>query len=112
MKYSYKCDSCNREEDIYKNMSDYDREEKCSSCSAVMSTDWTKYRITLSKTSVQNAEYNLGLGCVTKNAEHRAEIAKRKGVVEIGNDYVSGEAMQKESETKREIAREKSWEDL
>lgn len=40
-------------------------------------------------TKVEHAEYNPGLGCITKNSKHRAEIAKRKGLVEVGNEDVS-----------------------
>jgi hypothetical protein len=37
-------------------------------------------------TEVEDAEFNPGLGCIVKNKKHRAEIAKRKGLVEVGNE--------------------------
>jgi hypothetical protein len=37
---------------------------------------------------------------------------KTKGLVEVGNDYKSGEKMQTTFDTAREEKRKKSWEDL
>ena len=65
--------------------------------------------MTFSGTAVQNAEYNPGLGCVVKNKAHRDELAKRKGLVEVGNDFKGGEGMQKHFDKKRDEAREERW---
>jgi len=35
---------------------------------------------------VEDAEFNPGLGCITRNKKHRAEIAKSRGLEEIGNE--------------------------
>lgn len=33
-----------------------------------------------------DVQFNPGLGVVTKNAKHRAQIAKERGLTEIGNE--------------------------
>jgi hypothetical protein len=35
-----------------------------------------------------NTEYNPGLGCVTRSRKHREQIAKERGLVEVGNEDV------------------------
>jgi putative FmdB family regulatory protein len=59
-------------------------------------------------TKVQHAEYNPGLGVVTKNKQHREEIAKRKGLEEVGNEKPS--TIHKE--TKRTLDDKLSWKDI
>ena len=46
---------------------------------------------------VEHAEYNPGLGCVVKNRTHRAELARQRGLVEVGND-ISADNMLKQAE--------------
>ena len=88
--YPYYCVSCGRNEDIIKSMRDAAREEICPQCEITMNRIWVAPE--LSGASVQEAEYNPALGCVTKNKRHRTEIAKRKGLQEIGNDYSSADS--------------------
>lgn len=62
--------------------------------------------------AVENAEYNPGLGCVTKSKRDREEQAKRRGLVEIGNDFGSADKMHDHYSKSREEARKKSWEEM
>lgn len=91
--------------------------ESCSRCEGPLSLEdrivqntrkASNYNIIGAK--VESAEYNPGLGVVTKSKRHREEIAKQKGVVEIGNDYGSAEKMSKEFDTARAEKLERNWE--
>lgn len=88
-----------------------DVNEFCPECAAPAERLFMPQRVYLSGTKVQNAEYNVGLGAVVKNAYERSELAKRKGLVEVGNDFKSGDSMQKNFDGERAVKREKAWED-
>ena len=89
-------------------MKDATREEICTECSITLNKVYTTFQIL--GTRVENAEFNPGLGCVTKSARHRKEIAKQKGLVEIGTE--STDTIHKETVVKREKEREKEWNNL
>lgn len=88
-----------------------DVNEFCPNCAAPAERKFVPSRVHFTGTKVQHAEYNPGLGAVVKDAQHRAELAKRKGLVEVGNDFKTGDAMQKQFDTERAVKREKAWED-
>lgn len=108
--YKYECQDCQIINDIVKPMSESSREEKCDKCSTILRRIYTSFHVI--GASVENAEYNPGLGCVVKNKRHREEIAKQRGLTEIGNDFGSGEKMQKHFEKKRKDEREKAWDNI
>ena len=56
---------------------------------------------------VEDAEFNYGLGAVTRNRKHRAEMAKRMDLVEIGNEPV--DKLHKHHDDMREKKWEDSW---
>ena len=112
MTYEYACQKCDQIFDVIKPVKEIDNIEHCPDCGGVGDRMFAPRRVYLSGTAVQNAEYNPALGCVVKNKEHRAEIAKRKGLIEIGNDFKSGDSLQNKFEKDRREKREKSWEDV
>jgi putative FmdB family regulatory protein len=109
--YPYKCEKCEIKENVVKYMSESDRSEACPQCNNPMERDYSNMRLNFIGTKVESAEYNPGLGVVTKNAKDRAEIAKRKGVTEIGNDYKSADHISAEFAKAREEKLKKTWED-
>lgn len=90
-------------------MSDYARLEPCPVCEIHMDRIWTIPYLT--GTSVESAEFNPALGCVTKNSKHRAEIAKQKGLIEIGNDFGTAEKMQAKFDKDRAEKLKKTWDE-
>ena len=112
MIYEYDCKHCSNNFDVPKSYKEMEKIENCPDCGKI--ADRVKFSRTtyLCNTSVENAEYNPGLGAVVKNKKHRAELAKQKGLVEVGNDYKSGEANQKHFDDKRSAKREKGWADV
>jgi hypothetical protein len=66
-------------------------------------------RIYLNNTAVEHPEFNHGLGCVTKNNRHASQIAKDRGMIEVGNENMSKH--RKEAAKEREKTRQKGWEE-
>ncbi len=109
MIYAYHCDACGHAFDVVKPVSEYNAPELCErkACGAPARREPFPRRTFLHGTSVLDAEYNPGLGCIVKSAEHRREIAKQKGLEEIGNE--PPEAIHKHFDTRREEQRERQW---
>lgn len=112
MIYGYKCISCRKVFDVIKSVRDIDVNEFCPSCDSPAEREFVPQKVFFSGTKVEDAEFNHGLGAVTKSKKHREELAKRKGLVEVGNDFKSGDSMQTEFDKKREEKRKKEWDDL
>lgn len=113
MTYEYSCTNatCLNRFDVIKSVKDMDVNEFCPICAHGAERKFVPSRVYFSKTSVEHAEYNPGLGCVVKNRQHREELAKQRGLVEIGNDYSSPEVIHKEMDTKREEIREARYDE-
>lgn len=93
--YEYECSKCGQEYKgisgaIFKRISEYDRPEFCE-CGASEPMQRLISPGHFVGEKVQEAEFNHGLGCVTRNKQHRNEIAKRQGLVEVGNDKPDSE---------------------
>lgn len=108
--YPYQCTSndCGKEFDVVKTVSEIDNPEYCDKCGSkgerfigrthfYGASDWDK------------AEFNPGLGCVTRNSKHRAEVAKRLGLQEVGNDYQTPDKWISETDAKRKRESEYRW---
>lgn len=93
-----------------KSYKDMDVNETCPSCGEYAIRQFVPSKLHIVGASVTHAEYNPGLGCVVKNKHHKEDILKRRGLVEIGNDFGSGDKMHKVFDQAREKKREKSWE--
>jgi hypothetical protein len=90
MVYVYKCSHCNKETDIIKSVTEIDRLEKCE-CGHIMDKDerTISFRgIFQGEKDWDKAEFNKGLGCITKNAKHRRQICKERGLEELGNEPI------------------------
>jgi putative FmdB family regulatory protein len=110
MTYVYDCPGCGVSFEIIKHHTKMDDPEQCPACKTLGERRFMPSRVFFSKTRVEHAEYNPGLGCVVKSARDRAEQAKRRGLVEVGNDYSDGHSMLKEQDRAVEEKREKAWE--
>ena len=110
MTYEYECGHCKFRFDVVKSVKDLDRSENCPSCGEFGVRQFS-FRVHIHGAKVQHPEYNPALGCVVRNKEHRAEICKQKGLIEIGNDYKSADAIVKEHDTAREEKLRKRIED-
>lgn len=112
MIYLYSCGKCQTEFDVIKPLAEIDNPEFCPGCKRKGKREFAPRAIYLNKTSVHHPEYNPGLGCVVKNERHKKYLMQSKGLVEVGNDYGSGEKMQEKFEKDRAEKKEKEWEKL
>jgi hypothetical protein len=81
--YDYLCDSCNTPKTVQKKISESERAEYCPCGSQLRKLPAVFYH---HGAAVENASYNPGLGQVVNNNKHAEQIAKRKGLVCIGDD--------------------------
>lgn len=105
MKYPYRC-SDNHEWDVIKSVKDIDNVENCERCGKIGvryiantyfygASDWDK------------TEFNPGLGQITRNRKHRDQIAKQRGLEEVGTEPV--ENIHKHADSVNEYNRNSSW---
>lgn len=109
MVYEYRCTSCKKRFDVIKSVRDIDINETCPKCGDFAERLFIPARVYFSGTKVENAEFNPAFGQVVKGKRHRQELAKRHGLIEIGNDYGSGEKHQKHFEDERAARKEARW---
>ncbi len=110
MIYEYVCRKCEHGFDVVKPVADLDRVEACPSCGVELTERIFSPRIYFNNAKVSNAEFNMGLGCVTTSKRHRDEIAKQQGLIELGNE--TNETLHRETVVKKEKERDKFWKDL
>ena len=71
--YDYYCEKCDKDFEIVKSIKSYDGKDKCPYCKNIgqrlLST------VTFYGEKVETPEYNIGLGTVVKNSQHRKELA-------------------------------------
>jgi putative FmdB family regulatory protein len=109
--YVYRCLECGHEFDVIKSHKDMDVNEFCPRCEEPAERQFVPQRVFLSNTAVTHAEYNPGLGTVVKNKRHKEYLLKSKGLVEVGNDYGSGDKMAAKFDSDRAEKMAKRWED-
>lgn len=111
--YVYECLKCALEFDIVKRVAQINDPESCPGCQSPNTerriqavnfngaSDWDK------------AEYNPGLGCVTRNRKHREQIAKSRGLIEVGSESFESVSKMQDRKLEKDIeARtEKSFEE-
>lgn len=89
MRYPYECPKCGDQFDIYKSVVYIDNEESCPKCNCVCTAE---NRIILPGAIFFGAddwnkqEWCPGLGCYVKGNKHRKQIAKERGLEEVGNE--------------------------
>ena len=84
MIYDFQCEKCELGFEIVCTVKEYTGKYKCQSCGNLATRIYTTFYHHGGK--LENAEYNVGLGKVTKSKNHRKELAKRMNLVEIGNE--------------------------
>lgn len=112
MIYEYSCPKCGHRFDVVKPASQMTDPETCGKCGAPADRQFVPSRVHFTGTGVQHAEYNPAFGRVVRNKRHRDELAKRAGVIEVGNDFKSGENQQKHYDTQRAEKHKRGWEEL
>ena len=106
--YPYRCDACGHCVEVVRSIKDPSTAPACSVCAATMGYVFT--RTTVIGAAVQHAEFNPGLGCVTRSKQHRAAIVKERGLIELGNE--NRESVGKTIKQDHERKRAQEWDAL
>jgi putative FmdB family regulatory protein len=87
MIYEYYCHDCQYLNDVEKKAAEIDRLEYCADCGSEMQRQLSaSVSFQGEKTGSNEAYFNHALGCVVKGDKHAREIAKQRGLIEIGNE--------------------------
>lgn len=105
--YEYMCDECELLMEVIKPMSESARAENCGTCGRQGRRLFSS-KVQFAGTAVQHAEYNPAFGKVVNNKYHRGELAKKHGMVEVGNE--KPDTINKHFDDGRAEKRRKSWE--
>lgn len=106
MIYAYRCTECSHDFDVIKSHTEYKTPENCPKCSIVAQKVFTIPQLLVKN---EEPEYNPGLGCIVKNSAHRKEIAKHKGLIEVGNE--KPETIHKDCDTILKEKLDRSYDD-
>lgn len=106
--YDYFCEKCDADFEIIKSIKDYNKKEPCPSCGNEGERIFS-CKVHILGAKIENAEYNVGLGCITKSKKHRDEIAKSRGLIEVGNECP--EKTEKAYSKQREEKRKRVWDE-
>ncbi len=91
-------------------MADRDNPSSCPKCGEPGTKQLSAPNIDkVAASSWNQASYNPGLGCWTNSWKHGRQIAKARGLEEVGND--SADKIHKDAEKAREDIREQRWKD-
>lgn len=108
--YDYYCKKCDLEFEVINSMKDYNPKEKCQACGEPAERIFKYCKFHFTGTKIEDAEFNVGLGQITKSKRHRDELAKKLGVVEVGNE--KPESIHKHFDSEREKKIKKSWDEV
>jgi putative FmdB family regulatory protein len=107
--YDYFCEKCDHDFEIIKSIKEYDGKDQCPECGNI-GQRILSCSIYFTGTKIEDAEFNVGLGKITKSKKHREELAKRAGAIEIGNE--NPDKIHDHFDKQREEKRARSWEDV
>lgn len=107
MIYEFKCKHCGEKFDVVKSAIEFSRTEPCD-CGNVADLIITGGAGFMGA-KVEHEEYCPALGCRVKNSQHRKEIAKERGLIEVGNENM--DKYYDKMEAEREKRLEARWEE-
>ncbi len=109
--YVHRCPDCRHEFEVVKPMSAIDELESCPECAAFCNPHTRlMQRVGFTGAGDWNTQdFNPGLGCYTKSTKHARQIAKSRGLEEVGNEKL--ETLHKTFDKQREDTRAARWYD-
>ncbi len=110
MLYDYFCAKCDKDFEIEESMSEHKGPGECPTCKNISNERIFSKNIQFIGTAVQHAEYNPGLGQIVKSSQHRKDICKEKGLIEVGSE--KKESMHKHFDDQRAEKKKKMWDNL
>jgi hypothetical protein len=86
VRYPYFCFKCNEETEVEKPLSDLNRPEICDCGQKMARMISEKVSFKGEKVGENQSYYHPALGCEVRSEAHARQIAKSKGLVEVGNE--------------------------
>lgn len=109
--YSYRCERCNLLFDVVRSIKDHVRKDTCTECGGKAEQQIVANRNLFKLSGIpESAEFNPGLGLVTKSNKHAEKIAKEKGLIPVGSERV--ETVNKYHDKVMSEKQKKAWEDV
>ena len=112
MTYVYKCSNsqCSKVFDVTKPVRDLDVNEFCPrpGCQSPAERQFTA-RVHLMNTGSEDAAYDPAFGTVIKSKQHRKDLAKQRGYIEVGNE--KPDTIEKHFQNQRDDKHKRKWED-
>lgn len=87
MIYPYRCHKCDNKWEVIKSVAYIEKPEPCPECHSG-NTERYIGRTHFYGAEVEDAYRCPALGCIVKGKNHRNELAKRNGLIEVGNESV------------------------
>ena len=106
--YDYLCEKCEIEFEVIKSIKEYDGKDECPACGNVGRRIFS-CQVHFVGTKIEDAEFNPGLGQITKSKRHRDELARKLGVEEIGNE--KPDRVHKHFDDSRAAKSRKAWDE-
>jgi putative FmdB family regulatory protein len=108
--YDWFCDKCELEAETVESIKTYTGDWTCTQCGNKGRRLYKHCKFHFTGTKIEDAEFNPGLGRVTKSKRHREELSKQLGAIEIGNERP--ESIHKHFDSSREEKIKKSWDEV
>lgn len=108
--YDFQCLKCDKPFEVIESIKAYSGQGTCPSCGNASRERIFSSDIQFIGAAVESAEYNPAFGQVVKNKAHRNELAKAKGLIEIGNEKPA--SIHKHSDQARAERLKKSWDEV
>lgn len=110
--YDWLCEKCDLEYETIESIKERQGPYKCTQCGNQCIRSFKRCKFHFTGTKIEDAEFNPGLGQITKSKAHREELSKKLGVVEIGNDFKSADSVHEKFDSSRNEKLKKSWDEV
>lgn len=108
--YDYSCEKCDLDFEIFKSIKEHRKTEPCPQCGNEAPQDLSRCRPMHTGASVKDAYKCPALGTIVKSDAHRKELARARGLEEIGNE--KPDSLHKHFDQARENKIKKSWDEV
>jgi len=108
--YDWHCQKCDANFETIESIKNYTGRGECPTCKNLSVDRIFSHQVYFIGASVEDATYNPAFGQVVKNSRQAREIAKEKGLIEIGTE--KPETIHKHFDSQREEKLKKSWDEV
>lgn len=108
--YEFRCNKCDKNFQTVESIKTFDGDGHCPTCNKRSKEYIFTANVYFVGAKVESPEFSPALGQVVKNSKHRKEIAREKGLIEIGNEPT--EKIHKKFDSDRADKLKKSWDDV